>query len=56
MRSLILTTILAASFIACGGDPAPGPTVPGGDMPEAGAPSMPTTPATPATPGAPTTK
>jgi hypothetical protein len=55
MRSLIITTILSAMFLACGGDPAPGPTVPGsGDLPEAGAPSTPSAPATPATPAAPT--
>ena len=50
MRSLITTILLATAFIACGGDPAPGPVVPGGDLPEAGAPSTPATPATPATP------
>ena len=54
MRSLILSTFLATTLLACGGDPAPGPTVPGADLPEAGAPSTPAAPATPATPAAPT--
>jgi hypothetical protein len=54
MRSLILTTFLATTLVTlsgCGGDPAPGPTVPGADLPDSGgAPSTPAPPATPAPP------
>ncbi len=53
MRFFILSTFLAATLIACGGDPTPGPNVPSGDLPEAGAPSTPTAPAMPATPASP---